>query len=83
MLCVRGWLEASCVSSSLFYLQQFNAKAVSSRKGVCFVSMPILSIVAIQERQIPRMKPFMKSLGRFSCSQTKKNLKIVESFTLH
>lgn len=74
--------SVSCVSSSLFYLPRFNAKAVSSRKGI-FVSVPILSIFAIQERWQPQMKLFMKSLRSFSCSQAKKNFKIMESFTHH
>lgn len=37
-----------CVHAALFYLPHFNAEAASSSsKGICSVSVPVLSIVTI------------------------------------
>lgn len=81
--CQRLAGSVTCVTSCLFYLPQFNAKSVSRSKGICFVSVPILSIAATKESQKLCMKSFMKSLGSFSCSQTNVALKNMASWTHH
>ena len=66
-----------CVRAALF-----EDSFASSSKGVCFVSVPILFIVIIQERQKPHMKAFMNSLELLMFSNTDEFKNYGELYTL-